>query len=65
MLIGNEAKVTPYPLVEANAIKKLSPNVKITFNLNSNATVFKKLIIGYSVGAFPDQNEIWSFMNVT
>lgn len=23
MLIGNEAKVTPYPLVEAKAIKKL------------------------------------------
>ena len=35
MLIGNEAKVTPTPLVEAKAIKKLSPNVKITFNLSS------------------------------
>ena len=31
--------MTPYPFV------------KITFGLNSNATVFKKLIIGYSVGA--------------
>ena len=35
MLIGNEAKVTPYPLVEAKAIKKLSPNVKINFGLSS------------------------------
>ena len=52
MLIGNEAKVTPYPLVEAKAIKKLSPNVKIKFGLKLNATVIKKLIIGYSVGAF-------------
>ena len=33
MLIGNEAKVTPYPLVEAKVIKKLTPNVKITFGL--------------------------------
>ena len=58
MLIGNEAKVTPYPLVEAKVIKKLSPNVKINFGLKLKGAVFKKLIIGYSVGAFPDQNEI-------
>ena len=34
MLIGNEAKVTPYPLVETNAIKKLSPFVILGFNLS-------------------------------
>ena len=34
MLIGNEAKVTPYPLVEAKAIKKLSPFVILGFNLS-------------------------------
>ena len=37
MLIGNEAKVTPTPLLEAKAIKKLTPNVKITFDLNSDS----------------------------
>ena len=52
MLIGNEAKVTPYPLVESD-IKNLRPNVKINFGLKLKGTVFKKLIIGYSVGAFP------------
>ena len=33
-------------LLEAN------PNVKINFGLKLKGTVFKKLIIGYSVGAF-------------
>ena len=45
-----EAEImTPTPLLETKVIKKLTPNVKITFNLNSNATVFKKLIIGMCV----------------
>ena len=47
MLIGNEAKVTPYPLVEANAIKKLTPNVKITFNLKLDTADKIKMKIGY------------------
>ena len=49
MLIGNEAKVTPYPLLEAKAIKKLTPNVKIKFGLSSVSPSFKRLKIGYSV----------------
>ena len=56
MLIGNEAKVTPYPLVEANAIKKLSPNVKINFGLKLKGTVKIRTNIGYSVGAFLIKN---------
>ena len=36
-------------ILEANI--EANPFIKITFGLNSNATVFKKLIIGYSVGA--------------
>ena len=55
MLIGNEAKVTPYPLVEANAIKKLTPNVKITFDLKLKGASKIKTNIGYSVGAFLSQ----------
>ena len=40
MLIGNEAKVTPTPLLEAKAIKKLSPNVIFGNNVNSDTTSF-------------------------
>ena len=48
MLIGNEAKVTPTPLLEAKAIKKLSPNVIFNFNLNSNTADKIRSSGGYS-----------------
>ena len=47
MLIGNEAKVTPYPLVEGKTIKKLTPNVKIKFGLKLNTADKIKTKIGY------------------
>ena len=65
MLIGNEAKVTPYPLLEANAIKKLTPNVKITFNLSSVTPDKIRSSGGCSPGAFLSQKRHNSFMNVT